>query len=1222
MPLSSYPRAQYSRWASIARLCVVWLVFAGGTVAADDVIGSQTYRFDIPSQSADSALTEFAEQADLTLVFPDELVRDRTANALIGEYSLEEGAAILLDGTGLIPSFSNPIVLNITIDDTSTSGEKAVNATKKAGLLAIIAGALSGGVEAQEPTVTETEIQTSVVTGTVTDARTGANLRGAKITIEETGQWTSTGDLGRFRFASVPAGEYTLTVSFLGYAGQSVTIEVHGSSVAQSFALRGGTEIEEIVVFGQRSARAQALNQERTAPNSTNVLSSDLIGNFNGTTISEALRRAPGIAFVPDDVTGDGAQIIVRGLEPDLNQVTLNGVRLLDGTGLGRSPDLSNILTESIDSIVINKTLLPSQDSNGAGALIEIETKGPLDRPERFASFSTEYGQRSDDFEEEFGIEGTLSGIFGESSDFGMSLSLSYRDRSVTRVSYSADGIAPEVLPSVNRFGDPVNSTADIDPRTQFPFDGAVGSIYPTSVIASQGSIDQETLSLIGALQKDFSGHTDLRFDVVYTQQETTSYSAVTQPSGVARVYDNAPVNALGGMIRPVLVGEDVARNNDDFLFGEITFRDFYGDGILGSVFRSGSLQPDQEQSTLVISGEGTSAFDQYQFDYGLGYSRSEDMAPVSHNYRVGTQVGGATGIFGLSSLGPRSFLSGEALANATSDGRIISIFPAYQSVSDGQFIVPLLSAEGFDFYNTIDNLPLSYSTEGAQESQGEEWNANFHARRDFNTGIVKYASVGLDYSSTEFTSPGDIGGFELGTSSFRGATDIGTSNLGFIFGDGILASVGALGDFDAVTRGSFASFVGNVDQLLEQGLLVSSFVAEPNPEKRRETSEERIAGFVEAQANFGRLELIGGVRVDRIEVGATFFNSPDVFDVDGTRIVDSDDFGELLTDSATQTDVLPRILANYRFSEELIARVGYYTTVSRPQIQNLTQQQLLSLNLNPLSSSTGDRPTLGVFRGNPDLEPATTHNFNFDVEWYTDDIGAIKVAAFYKKIENPLASNFEQGGLELLADDIVLPDIEAFNNLSAVEVIVRQPVNGDDDNEVWGLEIAAERQLGFLPGVFSGLGLYANYAYVDSSSTQRLSVPFSVDPSGFVEVSDVPFEGSPRHQGTIGPTFTGHRFEASLFYTAQSRRFASTGSYGFDNYDESVSTLDFQAIYNLALKGTDLRFVVRGEDLLSDTDDPFLQTSIGGDYGVPEYSTGGTYFGGRSIFVGVGVTF
>ena len=177
-----------------------------------------------------------------------------------------------------------------------------------------------------------------MVSGKVTDARSGANLKGALVTIEETGQTTSTDNLGRFRFAALPRGTYTIAVSYLGYVGQSATAPLFGQPFQQDFALRGGTELEEIVVFGTRSARAQALNQERTAPNSQSVINADLLGNFNGTTISEALRRAPGIAFVPDTQTGQGAQVIVRGLEPDLNEVALNGQPILDGTGIGRSP--------------------------------------------------------------------------------------------------------------------------------------------------------------------------------------------------------------------------------------------------------------------------------------------------------------------------------------------------------------------------------------------------------------------------------------------------------------------------------------------------------------------------------------------------------------------------------------------------------------------------------------------------------------------------------------------------------------------------------------------------------------------------------------------------------------------------------------------------------------------------------------------------------------------
>ena len=167
-----------------------------------------------------------------------------------------------------------------------------------------------------------------------------------------------------------------------------------------------------------------------------------------------------------------------------------------------------------------------------------------------------------------------------------------------------------------------------------------------------------------------------------------------------------------------------------------------------------------------------------------------------------------------------------------------------------------------------------------------------------------------------------------------------------------------------------------------------------------------------------------------------------------------------------------------------------------------------------------------------------------------------------------------------------------------------------------------AERQLEILPRAWSGLGLYANYTYVDSSSTQRLTVATSVDPAGFVEFDDVPFEGSPEHQGTFGLTYTKYGLDASLLYTAQSRRLDALASFGLDNYEESLDTLDFQARYWFDVSGHEVALTVRAEDLLSDEEDPFLQTSLGGERGVPTYYSGGTYFGGRSFFLGLSTAF
>ena len=99
------------------RLPAILILLSIGTVGlANETAAEKTVTFNIPQQRADRALNEFAEQADLTLVYPPELVGDLQANELIGTYSPEEGARILLAGTGLTPMFSNQGVLSIRPD--------------------------------------------------------------------------------------------------------------------------------------------------------------------------------------------------------------------------------------------------------------------------------------------------------------------------------------------------------------------------------------------------------------------------------------------------------------------------------------------------------------------------------------------------------------------------------------------------------------------------------------------------------------------------------------------------------------------------------------------------------------------------------------------------------------------------------------------------------------------------------------------------------------------------------------------------------------------------------------------------------------------------------------------------------------------------------------------------------------------------------------------------
>lgn len=155
-------------------VCLLFL-FVNSNVWAQDDTQNARIHFDIPEQRADQALTEFAEQADLTLMIPHDLVRDKVANDLIGEYTLEEGAEILLAGTGLTPEFSKNVVMSISIDEPKTEDERSkekgedMNVSKKTGFAAVLAAIFSVGANAQDaPDADEGEgaFDEIVVTGT------------------------------------------------------------------------------------------------------------------------------------------------------------------------------------------------------------------------------------------------------------------------------------------------------------------------------------------------------------------------------------------------------------------------------------------------------------------------------------------------------------------------------------------------------------------------------------------------------------------------------------------------------------------------------------------------------------------------------------------------------------------------------------------------------------------------------------------------------------------------------------------------------------------------------------------------------------------------------------------------------------------------------------------------------------------------------------------------
>lgn len=133
------------------RLGRVWLISAcllaasaGTAWPTEDQVD-----FDVPRQRADRALTQFAQQAGITLVFPFDIASRTQTNGLVGRYSVEQGLERLLKGTGLLGVADDEGELRIESD--MQPGTRHDMTTRRAGLFALIFGLGTGGAAAQAP---------------------------------------------------------------------------------------------------------------------------------------------------------------------------------------------------------------------------------------------------------------------------------------------------------------------------------------------------------------------------------------------------------------------------------------------------------------------------------------------------------------------------------------------------------------------------------------------------------------------------------------------------------------------------------------------------------------------------------------------------------------------------------------------------------------------------------------------------------------------------------------------------------------------------------------------------------------------------------------------------------------------------------------------------------------------------------------------------------------
>jgi TonB-dependent receptor len=283
------------------------------------------------------------------------------------------------------------------------------------------------------------------------------------------------------------------------------------------------------------------------------------------------------------------------------------------------------------------------------------------------------------------------------------------------------------------------------------------------------------------------------------------------------------------------------------------------------------------------------------------------------------------------------------------------------------------------------------------------------------------------------------------------------------------------------------------------------------------ETDENVYAGYIMGEADFGRFTLLPGVRVEYTDLEAR----GNAFDEDSETYSSQ-------KKSNDYTNVLPSLHSKVRFSDDLILYLAWTNTISRPQWDQTYYGKF-----------TDDDGNIEI--GNPDLDPYEAMNWDATLTYYMpDSLGMASIGLFYKDIDNFIYSQTaDMGDYELTT----------FQN--------------GDEGEVYGIELAYQQKLSFLPGMLDGFSIEGNLTLSDSEADV-----LPVEKGGAGRTVDMM-----RHSDTVGSvalSYEKYGFFVRLSGSYRSEYLDDLGEEAFeDRYIDDHFQLDLSTAYTFLDKYT-----------------------------------------------------
>ena len=831
---------------------------------------------------------------------------------------------------------------------------------------------------------------------------------------------------------------YQFQKTAIALAAAQIALLASGTASAQTDAQPAGANV--VVVTGQRAALNSAQALKRDSDEIVDSIVADDIGKLPDRSITEVLQRVVGVTIDrtmskgdPEHFSVEGSGVTIRGLSYTRSE--LNGRDSFSANG-GRALNFDDVPPELMAGVDVYKNPSAEQIEGAIGGLVNLRTAMPFDFKGRKMAAS---------------LQDTYSELKkGKRQPSG---SFMYSDRwktgfgeigALVDLAYSQSGTRADTFQV-----EPYYARTDIVPgKTVWV---PKGSAYRTT------DFDRTREGIYGALQwkKDATLNSSLTyFKSKYKMQwdEQAIFSA-------ASPYNINVANGTYGSNGQLLTGTLSDPTDSGIAFGADT--------------RAANRISDTTDIAWHTTWRPSSA---WQFDTDLQHV-SAHSSSFDSTVATGIQLPGET--VNLGGSVPALTFSDQQRAYMADPNNY------YWSFTQEHFDVSKAGEWAWknDAKYTFDNPVLRDIRFGFRLTKANSLTMN--SNPSYNWAAVSQTwqvgnSIGTLASLSRF-------GNQTQTHSFDNFFNNNTSVPAVVFPNTSLATG---------YPGSYATLHSYYNTLCQEyaaqkGVAPSCGAWTPasfgtDPSGTNDLTERTGAAYTQLRFGFDNLKypVDGNVGVRYVETllsarGYAVFNPTFTPPAAGT-IVTGPAVPNIAAFSAAQEsgnhyhNVLPSLNLRMKVSDKLQFRFAAAMGISKPDYSQLQSYTTLSegVDYSPVVAGTQNVNSVsltGTGSGNPALKPVQSRQVDLSAEWYFAPAGSLTMAVFNKRLKDIIVNQ----SYGYAVNDV---------NGNPYTFTTTGPVNGASGH-ARGTEIAYQQYFDFLPDWAKGVGLQANYTYVDSKT-------------------------------------------------------------------------------------------------------------------------------------------